>query len=103
METTLSPAPMVWTPTVRPRPGERPPLLIPLHGVGANGQRMARLAPELDPRPVVVSARSPIVLGPNAFGWLHVSFTAQGPVIVEEEARVGWQGVARSAEEVTAA
>ena len=90
--------------TVRPAaPGangsERPPLLILLHGVGANEQQMAQLATAFDPRFVVVSARSPLVLGPNAFGWFHVSFSAQGPVIVAEEAEAGWKMVARFVDE----
>ena len=83
--------------------GERPPLLILLHGVGSNEQSMAQLAPALDPRFVVVSARSPIVLGPNAFGWFHVTFTSQGPVIVAEEAEAGWKLLARFIDEAVAA
>lgn len=84
-------------------PGTRPPLLLLLHGVGANEEQMAALAPAFDPRLVVVSARSPIVMGPNAFAWFHVTFTAQGPVIVEEEARAGWAHVARFAAEAVEA
>lgn len=83
--------------------GERPPLLILLHGVGSNERSMAQLAPAFDPRFVVVSARSPLELGPNAFGWFHVSFTAQGPVIVAEEAEAGWRLLARFIDEAVAA
>lgn len=75
--------------------GERPPLLILMHGVGANEQQMAQLAPAFDRRFVVVSVRSPLVLGPNAFGWFRVTFTAQGPVIVAEEAEAAWKLMAR--------
>jgi phospholipase/carboxylesterase len=70
--------------------GVKPPMLILMHGVGSNERAMAQLAPAFDPRFVVVSARSPLTLGPNAFGWFHVSFTATGPVIVAEEAEAGW-------------
>ena len=84
-------------------PGERPPLLILLHGVGANERQMAQLAPAFDPRFVVVSARSPLVFGPGAFGWFHVSFTAGGPVIVAEEAKAGWTLLARFVDEAVAA
>jgi phospholipase/carboxylesterase len=76
-------------------PGERPPMLILLHGVGANEQQMAQLAPAFDPRLVVVSVRSPLVFGPNAFGWFHVTFTTQGPVIVADEAAAGWARLAQ--------
>ena len=79
--------------------GERPPLLILMHGVGANEQQMAQLAPAFDARFVVVSVRSPLVLGPNAFGWFHVTFSAQGPVIVAEEAEAGWKLLARFIDE----
>ena len=82
--------------------GERPPLLILLHGVGANEQQMAQLAPAFDPRFVVVSVRSPLVLGPKAFGWFHVTFTPQGPVIVAEEAESGWKLLARFIDEAVA-
>lgn len=80
-------------------PGERPPLLILLHGVGSNERSMERLTPAFDPRFVVVSARSPLVFGPDSFGWFHVTFTAKGPVIVAEEAESGWRQIARFADE----
>ena len=83
--------------------GERPPLLLLLHGVGSNERSMAQLAPSFDSRFVVVSARSPIVLGPDSFGWFHVTFGAQGPVIVAEEAESGWKHVARFIDEAIAA
>ena len=83
--------------------GRRPPLLLLLHGVGANERQMAQLAPAFDPRFVVVSARSPIVLGPNAFGWFHVTFTSQGPMIVADEAEAGWKLLARFVDEAVAA
>ncbi|MDF1501396.1 alpha/beta fold hydrolase [Roseisolibacter sp. H3M3-2] len=88
--------------------GARPPLLILLHGVGANERQMAALAPAFDPRFVVVSARSPLTLGrgpsgQEAFGWFHVTFTPEGPVIDRDEAAAGWAHVARFADEAAAA
>lgn len=103
MERMLSLVHVVRPPTIPPTAGERAPLLILLHGVGANERQMATLAPGFDPRFIVVSARSPIVLGPNAYGWFHVTFTQQGPVIVEEEARAGWNSLARFRDEAVAA
>jgi phospholipase/carboxylesterase len=47
--------------------------------------------------------RSPLVLGPNAFGWFHVTFTPQGPVIDAEEAEAGWALIARFVDEAVAA
>ena len=96
-----------------PRPGanadgERPPLLVLLHGVGANERQMAALAPAFDPRFVVVSARSPITLGRGssgreAFAWFHVTFTPEGPLIDREEAAAGWAHVARFVDEAVEA
>ena len=103
MEATLSLVHAVRPPVSPPTAGERPPLLILLHGVGANQEQMAGLAPAFDPRFVVISARSPLELGPNAYGWFHVAFSPQGPVIEEEEARTGWAGVARFADEAVTA
>lgn len=83
--------------------GVRPPLLILMHGVGANEQQMSQLAPAFDSRFVVLSVRSPLTLGANAFGWFHVSFTPSGPVIVPEEAEAGWKLLARFIDEAVAA
>lgn len=95
METTRSLVHVVRRASVEPQSGERPPLLLLLHGVGANERQMASLAPAFDSRFLVLSVRSPLVLGPDAFAWFHVSFTPQGPVIVEEEAAAGWERIAR--------
>jgi len=84
-------------------PGKRPPLLILLHGVGANEQQMMQLAPSFDPRFIVVSVRSPLVLGPGAFGWFHVTFTADGPKIAADEAATGWTRIAQFVDEAVAA
>ena len=73
----------------------RPPLLLLLHGVGSNERSMARLAPAFDARFDVLSVRSPIELGPDAYGWFHVTFTANGPVIDAGEAQAAWEAVAR--------
>lgn len=103
MTSTLSLVHVVRPPAEGANPsGARPPLLVLLHGVGANEQQMASLAPALDPRLLVVSARSPIGLGPNAFSWFHVSFTPRGPVIDAGEAAAGWEHVARFVDEVVA-
>ena len=64
---------------------------------------MASLAPAFDPRFLVVSARSPLTLGLDAFGWFHVTFSAQGPVINAAEAAAGWAHVARFIDEVVQA
>lgn len=64
----------------RERSGERPPLLLLLHGVGSNEADLFGLAPYLDARLLVVSARAPVVLGPGSFGWFRIDFTPEGMV-----------------------
>jgi phospholipase/carboxylesterase len=63
------------------------PLLVLLHGLGSNESDLFSLAPMLDPRFAVVSARAPIVLGPDAYSWFSINFTAGGMQIDIEEGR----------------
>ena len=65
----------------------RPPLLLLLHGIGSNEDDLFSLAPYLDGRLLLVSARAPLVLGPGAFGWFNIEFTPQGIVADLDEAR----------------
>ena len=90
-------------PESTPDPGERPPLLILLHGVGSNELAMAGLSRSFDPRFIVISARSPIQLAPFAFAWFHVTFTADGPVIDGDEAHVAWSRMTAFVDEAVAA
>jgi phospholipase/carboxylesterase len=83
--------------------GEPPPLLLLLHGVGANELAMVSISSVFDPRFVVISARSPIEVGTFAFAWFHVTFTPQGPVIDGDEAATAWSHVARFIDEAVAA
>lgn len=83
--------------------GARPPLLVLLHGVGSNEQSMASIVDAFDARIEVLCVRSPITLGPNSFAWFHVTFTADGPRIVADEARAGWEQLAAFVQEATIA
>ncbi len=72
------------------RPGPDPaPLLLLMHGVGANESGMLGLARVLDPRFAKLVVRSPLPFGPGAFGWFHVAFGAAGPVHDAGEAEAG--------------
>lgn len=68
-----------------PKNGERPPLLSLAHGVGSNEADLFELAPDLDPRCVVVSARAPLTRGPGAYAWFSVQLTPQGNIIDPEQ------------------
>jgi phospholipase/carboxylesterase len=80
----------------------KPPVLVLLHGVGSNERDIAALAPAMDPRFLVVSVRSPVVLGPDAYGWFNVRFTARGPVIDAQEAKAAWETLNKFIPEVVA-
>ncbi len=53
-------------------PSENPPLLILLHGVGSHELDLFSLAPYLDKRFLVLSARAPNTMGPNSYAWFPV-------------------------------
>ena len=65
---------------------DSPPLLLLLHGVGSNERDLFALAPQLDERFLVLSARAPNPRGPGGFAWFAVEFTPQGPAIDPEQA-----------------
>ncbi len=73
-------------------PGGRPPLLLLLHGFGANEDDLFSLAPYLDERFLVISVRAPVTLGPMSYAWFNLGFTPEGIVVdpaeVEEARRV---------------
>ncbi len=56
----------------------KPPLLLLLHGIGSNEDDLFSLAPYLDGRFLVASARAPLSMGPGSFGWFNIEFTPQG-------------------------
>jgi phospholipase/carboxylesterase len=76
---------LVRPPLTPPEPGARPPLLALAHGVGSNERDLFGLAPQLDPRCVVVSARAPLTRAPGTYAWFTVEFAPQGSVIAPEQ------------------
>lgn len=54
--------------------GAKPPLLVLLHGYGGNEEDLFSLAPYLDERCAIVSARGPITLSPGAHAWFRIAF-----------------------------
>jgi phospholipase/carboxylesterase len=65
--------------------GKKPPLLLMLHGVGANERDLFPLAPELDPRLQILSLRAPLTRGPNSYAWFTVAFLPTGFKIAPEQ------------------
>jgi phospholipase/carboxylesterase len=65
------------------------PLLLLLHGYGSNEDDLFSLAPYLDERFLIISARAPVPLTSFSFAsyaWFSLGFTPQGVIIDEREA-----------------
>jgi phospholipase/carboxylesterase len=61
------------------------PVLILLHGFGANEDDLFSLAPYVDERFLVISPRAPITLGPLSFAWFNLGFSSEGIMIDPRE------------------
>ena len=70
--------------------GERPPLLVLLHGIGSNELAMAALTEAFDDRFVIVSPRAPITIEPYAFAWFHMTYTDRHPRVELGEVESAW-------------
>jgi Predicted esterase len=81
---SLSLVHLVEPPRMPPPAGEKPPLLLLLHGVGSNEHDLFGLSSYVDDRFLVISSRSPLTIGPGAFGWYPVTFTSEGGVRADE-------------------
>jgi phospholipase/carboxylesterase len=63
-----------------------PPILVLLHGLGADEHDLMGLADELDPRLLVVSIRAPLDYGNGGYAWFDIQWDASGVRIVPEQA-----------------
>ncbi|MDQ7988109.1 MAG: alpha/beta fold hydrolase [Candidatus Dactylopiibacterium sp.] len=63
----------------------RPPLLVLLHGKGANEEDLFGLASHFDPRLLIVSLRAPHEMAPGYYRWYERRDTADGSVFDEAE------------------
>lgn len=72
----------------RQRGEDRPPLLILLHGYGSNEADLFGLAPYLDPRFLIVSARAPYTLMHGSYAWFEITWVASGITIDAKQADI---------------
>ncbi len=79
---------------------KRPPLLLLLHGIGSNEDDLFSLAPYLDDRFLIVSARAPVVMGQGSFGWFNIEFTPQGMVADLDQAEQSRQLLVKFVDEL---
>jgi phospholipase/carboxylesterase len=71
------------TRTVEPRsitPGQEPPLVVLLHGIGADEHDLLPLAAHLDPRLRVTSVRAPQSYAVGS-AWFHIDFRRDGTIV----------------------
>ena len=61
-------------------PQGRAPVLVVLHGLGANERDLFELGKEVAPGSLIVALRAPLELGADQFSWFPVRFTPEGPV-----------------------
>jgi phospholipase/carboxylesterase len=74
-------------------PADKAPLIVLLHGVGSNEKDLFSFANRLPPQYLVVSARGPVVVGTDSFGWYRVDFSTGAPVIDARQAEESRQQI----------
>lgn len=84
-------------------PSDRPPLLVLLHGIGADEADLAQLAPHLDPRFHAIAARAPHEAEPMGYRWYAIDWTVTPPRGDLAEIVASRDLLARFVEEATAA
>ena len=55
----------------RPEPGRKPPMLVLLHGLGANEKDLLPMAARLDPRLAIASPRAPFEVRAGSYSWMN--------------------------------
>jgi phospholipase/carboxylesterase len=83
-------------------PSDRPPLLLLLHGIGADENDLLPLAMRLDPRFLVVSARAPDEAEPMGYRWYALDWSVAPPRADPAEIAARRDLLARFVEEATA-
>jgi phospholipase/carboxylesterase len=82
---------------------DHPPLLLLLHGVGSHEGDLMGLAPYLDRRFLIVSARGPVTLAPGMYAWFQVVLDPANPIIDPEQAESSRRMIIRFIGEAVAA
>lgn len=90
--------------SIPPRaPSASPPLLLLLHGIGADEQDLLPLAPHLDPRLHVISARAPHQAEPMGHRWYEIDWSVSPPRADAAEIVASREVLAAFVEEAVAA
>ncbi len=74
---------------VKPTTQKEPaPLVLMLHGYGANEYDLIGLADALDARFTVISARAPLSLGNGGYAWFPLAFTDEGIKVLDTKSAI---------------
>ncbi|NOT59835.1 MAG: alpha/beta fold hydrolase [Acidobacteria bacterium] len=82
---------------------QKPPLLILLHGYGANEDDLFSLAPFVDERFFIVCVRAPIRIGMGSYAWFRLGFTPEGILIDPNEVEAARQTLRQFVDEAVTA
>ena len=82
--------------------GKGAPLLLLLHGFGANEDDLFSLAPYLDQRFLVISPRAPVPLSPVSHAWFNLGFSTDGLIIDPREVERARESLCQFISEVIA-
>lgn len=80
-----------------------PPALILLHGVGSHEGDLLQLAPSLDGRFFIISARAPVTLAPGMYAWFEVQLDPVRPIINPQQAEESRKRLIQFIDEAVAA
>ena len=70
-DTAAQPLTVIHRAPRKPEPGRKPPLVVLLHGHGANERDLLPMIPRLDPRVAAASPRAPFQIGRDSFSWTN--------------------------------
>ena len=74
--------------------GAEPWLLVLMHGIGSNAEDLFSMAPHVPAQFHVLSLQAPHAVGPRAWAWFEISYTATGRVINDAQEESSRQLVA---------
>lgn len=83
-------------------PSPRPPLVVLLHGIGADEHDLLPLADALDPRLLVVSLRAPYEAEPMGYAWYALDWRTSPPTPRLDEAERSRAALAELLPDLTA-
>ena len=70
-DAAAQPLTVIHRPPRKPEAGRKPPLVVLLHGHGADERDLLPMIPRLDPRVAAASPRAPFQIGRDSYSWTN--------------------------------